>query len=24
VAAGIKKGIDVFMQRLRQQGDHHE
>jgi uncharacterized protein YoxC len=24
VAAGIKNGIDVFMQRLRQQGDHHE
>jgi uncharacterized protein YoxC len=24
VAAGLKKGIDVFVQRLRQQGDHHE
>lgn len=24
VAAGVKKGIDVFVQRLRQQGDHHE
>ena len=24
VAAGIKKGIDVFVQRLRHQGDHHE
>lgn len=23
VAAGVKKGIDVFVQRLRQQGDHH-
>ncbi|HKQ66169.1 MAG TPA: hypothetical protein VJZ73_14250 [Methylomirabilota bacterium] len=24
VAAGIKKGIDVFVHRLRHQGDHHE
>jgi uncharacterized protein YoxC len=24
VAAGVKKGIDVFVQRLRHQGDHHE
>jgi uncharacterized protein YoxC len=24
VAAGLKKGMDVFVQRLRQQGDHHE
>ena len=24
VAVGVKKGIDVFVQRLRQQGDHHE
>lgn len=24
MAAGVKKGIDVFVQRLRQQGDHHE
>ena len=24
VAAGLKKGIDVFVQRLRNQGDHHE
>lgn len=24
VAAGLKKGIDVFVQRLRHQGDHHE
>ena len=24
VAAGLKKGIDVFVQRMRQQGDHHE
>jgi uncharacterized protein YoxC len=24
VAAGLKKGIDVFIQRLRHQGDHHE
>ena len=24
VAAGIKKGLDVFVQRLRHQGDHHE
>ena len=24
VAAGVKKGIDVFVQRLRQQGDRHE
>jgi uncharacterized protein YoxC len=24
VAAGIKKGIDVFVHRFRQQGDHHE
>ena len=24
VAAGLKRGIDVFVQRLRQQGDHHE
>jgi uncharacterized protein YoxC len=23
VAAGIKKGIDVFVHRLRDQGDHH-
>jgi uncharacterized protein YoxC len=23
VAAGIKKGIDVFVHRLRYQGDHH-
>jgi uncharacterized protein YoxC len=24
VAAGLKKGLDVFVQRLRHQGDHHE
>jgi uncharacterized protein YoxC len=24
VAAGLKKGIDVFVHRLRHQGDHHE
>ena len=24
VAAGLKRGIDVFVQRLRHQGDHHE
>jgi uncharacterized protein YoxC len=24
VAAGLKKGIDVFVHRFRQQGDHHE
>jgi uncharacterized protein YoxC len=24
VAAGIKKGLDVFVHRFRQQGDHHE
>jgi uncharacterized protein YoxC len=24
VAAGLKKGIDVFIQRFRNQGDHHE
>jgi uncharacterized protein YoxC len=24
VAAGVKKGIDVFVHRLRHQGDHHE
>ena len=24
VAAGIKRGIDVFVHRLRHQGDHHE
>jgi len=24
MAVGLKKGIDVFVQRLRQQGDHHE
>lgn len=24
VAAGLKKGIDVFVHRLRNQGDHHE
>ena len=24
VAAGLKRGIDVFIQRLRHQGDHHE
>jgi hypothetical protein len=24
VAAGLKKGIDVFIHRLRHQGDHHE
>jgi uncharacterized protein YoxC len=24
VAAGLKKGIDVFVQRLRHQGDDHE
>jgi uncharacterized protein YoxC len=24
VAAGVKKGLDVFVQRLRHQGDHHE
>jgi uncharacterized protein YoxC len=24
VAAGLKRGIDVFVHRLRHQGDHHE
>jgi hypothetical protein len=24
VAAGLKKGIDVFVHRLKHQGDHHE
>jgi uncharacterized protein YoxC len=24
VAAGLKKGLDVFVQRLKHQGDHHE
>jgi len=24
VAAGLKKGIDVFVHRFRHQGDHHE
>jgi uncharacterized protein YoxC len=24
MAAGLKKGLDVFVQRFRQQGDHHE
>jgi hypothetical protein len=24
VAAGLKRGIDVFVHRLRQQGDRHE
>jgi len=24
VAAGLKKGIDAFVHRLRHQGDHHE
>ena len=24
LAAGVKKGIDVFVHRLRHQGDHHE
>jgi len=24
VAAGLKRGVDVFVQRLRHQGDHHE
>ena len=24
VATGLKKGIDVFVHRLRHQGDHHE
>lgn len=24
VAAGLKKGLDVFVHRFRQQGDHHE
>jgi len=24
VAAGLKKGLDVFVHRLRHQGDHHE
>ena len=24
VAAGLEKGIDVFVHRLRHQGDHHE
>ena len=24
VAAGVKKGIDVFVQRMRHQGDEHE
>ena len=24
VAAGLKRGIDVFAHRLRHQGDHHE
>ncbi|MBI3637395.1 MAG: hypothetical protein HY216_14475 [Candidatus Rokubacteria bacterium] len=24
LAAGLKSGVDVFLHRLRQQGDHHE
>jgi hypothetical protein len=24
IAAGLKRGIDVFVHRLRHQGDHHE
>ena len=24
IAAGLKRGVDVFVHRLRQQGDHHE